>query len=201
MKSEDKRCYEQRWKERFNELKQFYNMHNHVNLPARYKENQSLAAWIVRQRLNKNQLSNEQKAALNSIGFIWDPRDQLWEKNFQKLRHFYDKNGHCNVPISYKEDPAFGRWVRKQRAVEPELSLERIERLNTLNFSWKLRDDVWIEHYYNLKIYVEMYNNLPKYNTQPKLYNWVKRQRHKHQKLQLDNDKVELFKKIGIYFN
>jgi len=201
MKSEYKKCYEQRWKERFNELKQFYNMHNHVNLPARYKENQSLAAWIVRQRLNKNQLSNEQKEALDSIGFIWDPRDEIWENNYEKLKMYYEKYGDCNVPITYKSDPAFGRWVRKQRAVEPELSLERIHRLNELQFSWKLRDDVWIEHYYNLKIYIKHHNSLPRYNVHPKLYNWVNRQRYKHKKSTLTEDKITLLKQLGIHLN
>lgn len=201
MKSEDKRHYEQRWENRFKELKAFYDIHNHVNLPARYKENKPLAAWIVRQRLNKNQLSTAQKNALNSIGFIWDPRDELWEKNYQKLKIYYETYGHCNVPISYKQDPAFGRWVRKQRAVEPELSLERIHRLNALQFSWKLRDDVWIEHYYNLKIYIEHHKSLPRYDAQPKLYNWVNRQRYKHQKSTLDKDKVGLLKQLGIHLN
>lgn len=191
----------ERWYEKFNELKAFYLKHKHVNLPARYKENPPLATWIVRQRLNKHLLSIDQKKALDSIHFIWNPRQQLWEENYQKLKEFYQIHGHCNVPISYKSDPAFGRWVRKQRAVEPELSLERIERLNALQFSWKLRDDIWIEHYYNLKKYIETHHNLPRYNTEYRLYNWVKRQRYKHQNMQLKEDQVEMLKKLGIHLN
>lgn len=201
MKLNIKEYYKQKWTEKFNELKAFYLEHNHVNLPARYKENPSLAAWIVRQRLNRNLLSSEQKNALNSIEFIWNPREDLWEANYQKLKRFYKTHGHCNVPVSYKPDPAFGRWVRKQRAVESELSLERIGRLNELKFSWKLRDDVWIEHYYNLKQYIETHHNLPKYNTEYRLYNWVKRQRYKHQNMQLKKDQIELLEKLGVHLN
>ncbi len=201
-KSKTEGYFEQKWRERFHELNQFYRIHNHVNIPVRYKENRSLAAWIVRQRLNKEKLSITQKYALDSIGFIWDPRDELWEKNYTKLKEFYIKHGHCNVPISYKEDPVFGRWVRKQRAVEPELSLERIHRLNQLQFSWKLRDDVWIEHYYKLKMYVENHNYcLPKSNTQPKLYNWVNRQRYKYKKSGLDKNKIDLLSELGVFLD
>ena len=57
-------------------------------------------------------LDDRRIAALNTIGFTWDVREDYWEKRFQELKEYKEKHGDCNVPTA-KSD--LGRWVNAQR--------------------------------------------------------------------------------------
>lgn len=61
------------WEEKFGQLVEFKNKHDHCAVPARWPENKSLAIWVAVQRRQKkaNQLSAERIKKLDSIGFIW----------------------------------------------------------------------------------------------------------------------------------
>jgi hypothetical protein len=81
---------------------------------------------------------------LDEIGFVVSAQDKDWNLQFQKLRDYYEKHGHCelflavdrltftyqypylhstcaspwisgNVQRRYQEDPKLGRWVTRQR--------------------------------------------------------------------------------------
>lgn len=50
------------------------------------------------------------------FSFVWDRQGKLWMDNYEKLKSFKQKNGHCKVPQSAKGgDRPFGLWVAKQR--------------------------------------------------------------------------------------
>lgn len=58
----------------------------------------------------------EANSHLVSFSFIWDRQGKLWMDNYEKLKSFKQKNGHCKVPQSAKGgDRPFGLWVAKQR--------------------------------------------------------------------------------------
>jgi hypothetical protein len=52
------------------------------------------------------------------------------------------EHGNCNVPQKYEADEKLGRWVDNQRNQlknydgDDETKLERINRLNSLDFEW-----------------------------------------------------------------
>ena len=94
---------------------------------------------------------NERKVKeLDDIGFVWGKQkgDVLWDTRYQELVDFFHKNGHSNVPTrrADRSTSALGRWVstqreqyRKYEGNEPSLMTQtRIERLNKVNFSWKM---------------------------------------------------------------
>ena len=59
-----------------------------------------------------------------------------------ELEKFKTLNGHLNIPESYKENPALGKWVHQQRMLFKKRSLDRdrIEALVTLGFDFTSKD-------------------------------------------------------------
>ncbi|KAG7372988.1 helicase domain protein [Nitzschia inconspicua] len=70
------------WQMRFETLKAFYMANGHCGIPAKF-EDVSLNVWIKHQRRQyllsmigeKSTMTEERIAALNSIGFDWNPRN------------------------------------------------------------------------------------------------------------------------------
>lgn len=61
-------------------------------------------------------------------------KSSSWEINFHKLAKFEKMNGHCNVPVRYK-DNGLALWVRQQRNVE--LTTIQRSRLEEIGFSFR----------------------------------------------------------------
>ena len=63
---------------------------------------------------------------------------ETWNARFQDLNDFKDAHGHCNVPVTYKTNPALAKWVSTQRikyrkgSLSPEYIGENLHR-NTDN--------------------------------------------------------------------
>ncbi|KAG7372913.1 helicase domain protein [Nitzschia inconspicua] len=76
------------WYERFETLKAFYLAHGHCGIPTKFEDG-SLNVWMKHQRRQyvvfmngkKSTMTEERIAALNSIGFNWNPRKLLRLKN------------------------------------------------------------------------------------------------------------------------
>jgi hypothetical protein len=74
--------HEATWLERFRELKQYKDDHGHCNVPTNYTANAKLGTWAHHQRRQyrkwKNDLpthiTTERVDLLESIGFVWSPR-------------------------------------------------------------------------------------------------------------------------------
>ncbi len=191
---------EKKWNTRFKQLKRFYDKNNHTNISARYKKNKSLGTWVVRQRVIKNSLSKEQIEALDSINFVWNPRETSWDKNYKKLKEFKDDHGHTNVPVNFEEDLIFGRWVQKQRRIKNSLSAYKLNLLNELGFIWDGNEYVWYNNYETLQTFIKDNKRMPSYKENLKLYNWMNQQKIKYNNLRLDDQKIELLKEIGVAF-
>ena len=48
-------------------------------------------------------------AALNAIGFTWNPLEKRWNDMYAKLKAYYEKFGTTKVPTHYKEDATLVR--------------------------------------------------------------------------------------------
>jgi hypothetical protein len=128
------------WDESFAVLSSYHALTGGVDVPADYSEAPWLPKWIHRQREQKIKglLTVDQIARLDGIGFIWDVLSAQWDANFALLAEFKSLKNNCRVPHGYPENPALALWVKRQRKAyrEGKLSLERIARLNSLNFEW-----------------------------------------------------------------
>jgi hypothetical protein len=62
-------CYEKRWEENFKKLVAFKNIHGHLNVPIKYKEDRYLGSWVHSLRVKDIKMSKERRDRLMSIGF------------------------------------------------------------------------------------------------------------------------------------
>jgi Helicase associated domain len=106
-----------RWERGFAALTKFRAREGHCCPPRHHIEGSfNLGNWVSVQRYRKEFLSVERKRRLDAIGFVWDFRNYIWERNFAALLKFKRREGHCCVPTHYREgDLKLGWWVVTQR--------------------------------------------------------------------------------------
>jgi len=61
-----------------------------------------------------------------------------WDRRAVELAAFLLKNGHCNVPEVYEQNPELGNWVKRQRVsrASGQLSAERLTILERMGFEF-----------------------------------------------------------------
>jgi hypothetical protein len=129
------------WETGFAALKEFKSREGHCRVPTGHEEGSFwLGKWVSRQRNKKNTLSTDCRRRLDAIGFVWDPYEVEWEKNFAALKQFKSREGHCRVPRGHEEGNfKLGTWVVNQRNRRNNLSVERKQRLKAIGFVWRLK--------------------------------------------------------------
>lgn len=141
--------HQDRWDERFEELKRFAGLNGHCHVPTHLSSNPSLARWCKRQRyqykLKKSgghsTLTDEREDKLNNVNFVWDVHSSSWEERFLELLDFKMKYGHTNVPRSRGK---LGSWVKSQRRQyslyvrnqKSHLTPNRVGKMNSVGFEW-----------------------------------------------------------------
>ena len=134
----------ERWERGFAALSKFREREGHC-CPSRHhiERNFNLGPWVATQRYFKDQLSEERKKRLDSIGFVWNWPDYRWERNFAALLKFKRREGHCRVPTAYDGNLELGYWVSTQRRRRKVLSAKRKARLNKIGFVWNVPAGRW----------------------------------------------------------
>jgi superfamily II DNA or RNA helicase len=113
---------------------------------CRVSERQKLGQWVKRQRQRKSQLTQEQMLRLNKLGFSWDPHAEQWEEAFEELKRIKQRKGHCRIAQNLRVNGiGLGIWVNAQRQARDHLSQDRIEKLNSIGFSWDPLSEQWEE--------------------------------------------------------
>jgi len=118
---------DEKWNDKFEELKSFKKLHGHTMVPQRYKVNPQLGQWVNIQRIRYKhtignpEMMNDRLRALEEIGFVWGERnwiDQVgldnrkWLLSYHLLCKFKAKYKHCKVP---RKKIKLSSWVTKQR--------------------------------------------------------------------------------------
>jgi hypothetical protein len=136
------------------------------------------------------------------------PVPKPWEKRLAQLAEFKAKHGHCEVPQRYSLNPELGRWVKDQRTLKTKgtLSQERIDKLEELGFSWKVKSTEisWEKHFNCLVSYKEIHGdcNVGKGTTDDmKLVRWVDRQRQAKKKGKLSEERLEKLNNLGFIWS
>lgn len=191
--------YQKRWDEMYEQLKAFKEEHHHVMVPSSY-ENTALAGWVIRQRKNRDQLSEEQEKRLKALGFVFDMQQQRsleWEYMYNQLLLFRQKQGHCNVPPKY-HNLRLANWVRAQRMMKAKLSVKRLQKLQDIGFEFSTtkqshRDQRWLQNYREAEEFFKKHGHLQVENE--KLRQWLYKQKYRKPK---EEYRQMLLKKIGI---
>lgn len=145
------------WMEKFEMLKELVEEFGHI--PKSCVGNQQLARWCAQQRYQYKNLmhhdgekgnnadrssggrkksrkggticiSQQRIDILNSIGFLWNPSDAYWWKQYAALKEYLKETGHCDVPVSYPKNPQLGHWVANQKRLCREYTDMMVFRTN-----------------------------------------------------------------------
>jgi len=129
---------ERQWKEMFQRVVKFKEIHGHCQVPFHYKEDPKLGYWVKNQRFKKDRLTQARHDKLEEIGFEWEVaskvQNQTWNEMFERLQKFESSHKHCFVPSRYKEDPKLGSWVHRQRHLKDKLPADRRAKLDSIGF-------------------------------------------------------------------
>lgn len=148
------------WKERYDELREYREVHGDCLVPQRHEENPSLATWVRNQRTQRrNYLARQldpdvattmtatRIRALEDLGFCWNTYNTTWHRMLESWKEYYRRN-----PTKRKEDDLpeevgeLRFWVMyQQRAYKnklqgsdsPHLTEDRIKILNATGFVWE----------------------------------------------------------------
>ena len=107
---------EDRWQEKYGQLKEFYQKHGHIRVTYSYGANNSICKWVTNQR--RDCKIENRKKLLNDVGCDWSPKktkEDQWLENVNQLKEFYQKHGHTKVTYTNYADKSFVNWVHCQR--------------------------------------------------------------------------------------
>ena len=120
-------------------LQAFVQREGHSLVPrSHYEGNLPLGAWVQRTRFLASRLSSSRKDALNKIGFVWQHKTEIFEKNVALLKQFILREGHAKVTFNHLEDGArLGSWVVAIRSSRLKLDRQSSKRLDAMGFVWE----------------------------------------------------------------
>lgn len=138
---------EDNWSRNYNGLKKFAEREGHARAPQLYVENGlKLGQWVAVQRTYRDEMSSERKALLEALpGWSWEPATDGWERAYESLKAFVEREGHARVPKELLEgDFRLGQWVTDQRVKRDKMPDSQRERLESLpGWIWDARADRW----------------------------------------------------------
>jgi superfamily II DNA or RNA helicase len=184
--------HEEAWEEGYAALKAYHIRNGHCSVSQKHMEKGlNLGSWVSEQRIKRARLSPDKMKRLDTLGFNWDPRAEMWRKYFEALQQYHKREGHCRVPQGYEENGIdLGRWVSKQRLERNRRHTDRVKLLNSLGFSWDPHEEAWEEGYAMLQKFRKREGhcnaNLNFVMEGFRLGSWVTKQRAKKKQLTLN---------------
>eukprot|EP00529_Nitzschia_sp_RCC80_P024937 CAMPEP_0113485264 /NCGR_PEP_ID=MMETSP0014_2-20120614/24392_1 /TAXON_ID=2857 /ORGANISM="Nitzschia sp." /LENGTH=540 /DNA_ID=CAMNT_0000378901 /DNA_START=483 /DNA_END=2102 /DNA_ORIENTATION=+ /assembly_acc=CAM_ASM_000159 len=172
------------WDMMFDRLVEYKERCDDIIVPTNYPEDPQLGTWCWRQdgRYMEGKLDPEQKAKLDSIGFVFGKvisQEDRWNGMYDRLVEYRKKNNSTLVPQYYEEDPELGSWVKNQRNCfntnDSRTTPQKIERLEAIGFVWNPHEAAWLEMYNRLQEYKHKNGNADvkkRYKKDPKLGLW-----------------------------
>jgi superfamily II DNA or RNA helicase len=197
------------WEDRYARLLLFAEREGHSRVPHTYHEEDgfALGAWThIQRRRGPGGLPEGRARRLEAVpGWVWSPHQASWEDGYTRLLRFSQREGHCRVPASYRDEDGFplGTWVAKQRSTQSsgDLSNERSRRLEALP-GWDREERfTWDDAYSRVRNFAERegHSRVPdSYRDEDglKLGGWVARQRRAARKGQLAAERARQLEEL-----
>ena len=161
------------------------------------RDKDPLAAWVGRQRRDyrKGELPADRIDLLNGINFVWDPVEDYWETKFAEWTAHIQSGGDLVVGPLHP----LTSWSNRQRVLKltGKLSTERIERLESVGFTWDGREYVWQQNYALLERYTAEHGHANVPYSDPQLGTWVSLRRSEKRRGKLSQDRIELLERLN----
>ena len=195
----------EKWEENYQALRSFVSSSgNRYVVQGTVFKGHSLGSWVNAQRIKKRKglLTLEQIKKLDSIHFSWEPISDQWNEAFNALRTFKKKTGHCRITKKQDSDyPNLGIWVQVQRTHKSRLTIEQINQLDSIGFSWDPSTERWEEAFEALNEFRKKEGHCRVARGQVvggiELGNWVSEQRKRLNSNLMPKPQLERLKSIG----
>merc|ERR1712238_391370 len=131
-----------------------------------------------------------------------------WENYFNLLVEYKEREGHCNVSRSHKEDGEnLGQWLSDQRKLQKKEKLdpEKEKQMEMIGVVWDVLNQQW-ENSFNLLVNCkkrEGHCNVPNKHKQngETLGEWLSTQRKLQNKENLDPEKQKWLEDLGVVWD
>lgn len=159
-----------KWQLMFEQAKAYKEEHDDFKISGKVQEeNESLkvlARWLSYQRSyhKKGDLEQQRVEKLESIGMDWrthaakaetkrapnSTHEEQWNKNYDKIKHFHEANGHCNL-LTTHDDQSLYFWLKRQRSAyhKQQLRQDRKELLDNLGIVWDPKGETTLQDAWN----------------------------------------------------
>lgn len=190
------------WNKYYKQLCEFKSKHGHCLVNT--ETSGSFGRWIGSQRQhyrNKRIITKEQIDLLNAIGFDWEPQGNRWDRRYEELRNFQQKNGNCLV--RQQQNKPLWIWIKTQRKsyeMMKRLFPERIVLLDKIGFVWNENEADWKSKYQELIEYKNIRGDCNASITDKQyrqLGMWVCHQRSYYRQKKLSQDRINKLNELG----
>ncbi len=199
------------WDARYQALSEYHSIHGNCRVAqGQIFNGVSLGQWVsvLRQHYKNSKLSSSHIEQLESLGFEWEIKDDLWVENYEALKDFKIKNGHCMVPKDYEvEGRKLGQWVMYQRSSRGKSinSQDRMQKLRELGFIFDVHKALWDTNFAALEEYKIQTGHcrVPK-NFEVnglKLGQWVSKQRSKYKSNKLSREQIQALDSVAFDYS
>lgn len=204
------------WMEQYDEAKQFFLENGHLSIPRGYRtqSGKQLSVWLLRQRkaYSEGKLSDDKIGLLKDLGMVFE-LDDPWEVGFTHAEEYVAMFGNLDIPGNYVCTDGYnlGGWITNQRSNHNNptkyhyLTAEQSERLEKLGIIWNPTKEKWLEGFQHACEYAKLLNGSKWLSTyiSPDGYQtgqWLRNQKRRSLKNQLDDDKSAMLAEIGFVF-
>ena len=195
------------WNQIFEDYQRFKEKNNREPLEGSKEESEKyLARWAGGQRTNykQNNLPQNKIDKLNSLDFVWNLIEDRWEKSFNNYQKF--KKDHGREPVfkvtnGVERDLSVWAGDQRERYKANKISKERIDKLNSIGFSWDYKKDQWNNNFNKYKSFKESKGREPSHSAKDKSENalatWVIGQRISYSRNNLLPDRINILNSIS----
>ena len=206
-----KKKKEAEWRAMFRKLIAFHRIKGHADVPDRYKPDEKLGRWVSTVRYSEKRLEPWKTKLLKTVGFkfsgdIQQQKENNRKKLFGKIRQYFIKHGHANVPETYK-DSKLAIAVAYLRQYPERMSESERKQLKTWKFlfsedikqQWQ---DLWESSFEKLQKFKKKFGHCrvsSAFTDQP-LARWVANQRKDEHEGKLPASRKKRLIAIGFSF-
>lgn len=202
------------WLSRYELLRKYVEKNGSADIPKDYVvDGFVLSAWVKKQVLHckKGMLTDEQVGLLRDVGVCLDGLtfDEIWDRNYNASKKWYEENGNLNVPRDYITDDGIKlySWLgnQKSRYADGKLTDSQISRLRLIGFEFENKSSVaWKIAYRYAEEYYKANSNLDvpskyKLDNGFDLGYWLFKQRKN--KAKLSDEQIKLLDSIGMVWS
>lgn len=199
------------WKRYYEKAKEYYETNGNLNIPKGYTvDGLKLSIWLQRMRqayANERYtvVTPEKKKLLDSIGMMWNPISDQWEKNYMEAMQYYLEHGSLYMDKTYMTKTGFklGYWVVHLRQKKENLNDDQIARLDQIGMVWDTEKYKFEQGYRYLQQYYYKNSNLnvpTNYVSDDgfQLGYWLLQKRRQYRKNTLKKEYIDILEEMGI---